>query len=69
MLSSQDEEALLVLIFDAADNAEMAAEEQGGTCFANQLLKEIVPENCRLVFTCRPERLDLLDPPHSVNKT
>ena len=68
VLSSQDEEALLVLIFDAADNAEMAAEEQGGTCFANQLLKEIVPENCRLVFTCRPERLDLLDPPHSVNK-
>ncbi|MGL6491566.1 hypothetical protein ACSZNX_10985 [Aeromonas veronii] len=68
VLSSQDEEALLVLIFDAADNAEMAAEEQGGTCFANQLLKEIVPNNCRLVFTCRPERLDLLDPPYSINK-
>jgi hypothetical protein len=66
-LSSQDESALLVIIFDAADNAEMAAEEQGATCFANQLLKEVVPKNCRLVFTCRPsERLALLDPPSTI---
>ncbi|CAK1715558.1 NACHT domain-containing protein [Vibrio crassostreae] len=65
-LSAQDESAFLVLIFDAADNAEMAAEEHGGTCFVSQLLKEVVPDNCRLVFTCRPERLDLLDPPSSI---
>ncbi|MDK1313649.1 hypothetical protein [Pseudoalteromonas ardens] len=67
-LLSTDEKALLVIIFDAADNAEMAAEEFGEACFANQLLKESVPQNCRLVFTCRPERLDLLDPPNSINK-
>ncbi|CAI1627943.1 Uncharacterised protein [Serratia quinivorans] len=67
-LKSQDENALLVIIFDAADNAEMAAEEQGTTCFVNSLIREIVPENCRLVFTCRPERLTLLDPPSTINR-
>ncbi|KTD91643.1 hypothetical protein [Pseudoalteromonas sp. H71] len=67
-LKSQDSNALLVLIFDAADNAEMAAEEHGSNCFVNQLLKEVVPDNCRLVFTCRPERLDLLDPPSSIQQ-
>lgn len=67
-LLSTDEKALLVIIFDAADNAEMAAEEFGEACFANQLLKEPVPHNCRLVFTCRPERIHLLDPPNSTNK-
>jgi hypothetical protein len=66
VITSQDETGLLVLIFDAADNAEMAAEEQGSTCFINQLLKENVPDNCRLVFTCRPERLELLDPPEMI---
>lgn len=65
-LFSQDENALLVIIFDAADNAEMAASEQGAKCFANQLLKEVVPQNCRLVFTCRPERIELLEPPSTI---
>lgn len=65
-LSSIDERAFLVIIFDAADNAEMAAEEQGSKCFASQLLREVVPGNCRLVFTCRPERLELLDPPEII---
>lgn len=65
-LSSTDPSALLVIAFDAVDNAEMAANQFGESCFANQLLKETVPENCRLIFTCRPERLDLLDPPSSI---
>lgn len=65
-LVKQDSNALLVIIFDAADNAEMAAEEQGTKCFANQLLKEVVPNNCRLIFTCRPERLKLLAPPSTI---
>lgn len=64
----EDENALLVIIFDAADNAEMAAEEQGTICFASSLIKEVVPKNCRLVFTCRPERLMLLDPPSTINQ-
>ena len=68
ILSNIDKRALLVFIFDAADNAEMAAEEFGESCFASQLLKETVPSNCRLVFTCRPERLHLLDPPSKTEK-
>ncbi|BBN60200.1 hypothetical protein [Hydrogenovibrio marinus] len=68
-LHNRDQDALLVIVFDAADNAEMAAEEFGETSFARLLLKENVPQNCRLVFTCRPERLHLLDPPSGVNKT
>ena len=66
ILSSKDESAFLVIIFDAVDNAEMAAEEFGESCFAKQLLKESVPSNCRLVFTCRPERLHLLDHPGKI---
>ncbi|MFT6909645.1 MAG: hypothetical protein ACJAS1_006368, partial [Oleiphilaceae bacterium] len=65
-LSKQGENALLVIIFDAADNAEMAAEEFGESCFVKLLLKESVPKNCRFVFTCRPERLHLLDPPNKI---
>lgn len=59
-------QALLVIVFDAVDNAMMAADEFNESCFANQLLKEDVPDNCRLIFTCRPERLELLDPPSSI---
>lgn len=59
-------QALLVIVFDAVDNAMMAADEFNESCFANQLLKEDVADNCRLVFTCRPERLELLDPPSSI---
>lgn len=65
-LSSIDSNALLIIAFDAVDNAEMAAKQFGESCFASQLLRETVPENCRLIFTCRPERLDLLDPPSSI---
>ncbi|MBB1411496.1 hypothetical protein [Pseudoalteromonas sp. SG44-17] len=65
-LLSIDRSAFLIIIFDAADNAEMAAEEQGSKCFVKQLLKEEVPNNCRLVFTCRPERLELLEPPELI---
>lgn len=65
-LTADHPQALLVIVFDAVDNAMMAADEFNESCFANQLLKEDVPDNCRLVFTCRPERLELLDPPSSI---
>ncbi|MGM8891543.1 hypothetical protein ACS8FA_11890 [Psychrobacter sp. 1Y1] len=65
-LSADHPQALLVIVFDAVDNAMMAADEFNESCFANQILKESVPDNCRLVFTCRPERLELLDPPSSI---
>lgn len=65
-LKKNDEESLLVLLFDAVDNAEIAAEEVGDSCFVSLLIKEEVPENCRFVFLSRPERVDLFDPPSTV---
>jgi hypothetical protein len=52
--------ALLVLLIDAADNAEMAAAEFGDLCFASALLRDSLPPNCRLAMFCRTERVDLL---------
>ncbi|WP_029034556.1 hypothetical protein [Salinimicrobium terrae] len=60
--------AKLVIIIDAADNAEMAAQEFGDSCFANELLREILPIDCSLVLLCRPERIHLLKPPSSVTQ-
>jgi hypothetical protein len=57
-----NELAILVIMVDAADNAEMAADEFGDVCFASQLLKENIPENCRVVMFARPERVKLLKP-------
>lgn len=54
---------LLVLIFDAADNSEMASEEAGdGPSFIRPLLRESWPENVRIVATARPHRNNLLRP-------
>lgn len=60
----------LVLIIDAADNAEIAASEYAdGRSFVRDLLRlgDAVPPNVHIVFTCRPERLELLDPPGEVS--
>ena len=65
-LKKNDEKSLLVLLFDAVDNAEIAAEEAGDSCFASLLIKEEFPDNCRIVFFSRPERVDLFDPPSTV---
>ncbi|MBT1690657.1 hypothetical protein [Dawidia soli] len=59
-------DAQLIIIVDAADNAEMAAAELGTRCFARELLREQMPEGCKLVMLCRPERINLLQPPSSV---
>ncbi|WP_052573689.1 hypothetical protein [Haloferula sp. BvORR071] len=58
--------ALLVILIDAADNAEMAAQENSDKCFANGLLREQLPEGCRLVALCRTERSHMLKPKSSV---
>ncbi len=64
LLASRDLHALLVLIIDAADNAEMAAEEaHDGHSFARLMMREVLPDNVRLVLTVRPHRADRLDPP------
>ena len=52
--------AKLVILIDAADNAEMAAKEFGDSCFAHELLREEFPKNCKIVLLCRPERTHLL---------
>jgi hypothetical protein len=57
-------DARLVLVVDAADNAEMAASEAGDEhSFAKALLREPMPPGVRLVMLCRPERFHLLNPP------
>ncbi len=58
--------ARLVIIIDAADNAEMAAQEFGDSCFAKELLREKFPQGCKLVLLCRPERTHLLKPSDSI---
>jgi len=60
-------DALLVLLIDAADNAEMAAREANDRCFAGALLLEGVPAGCRLIMFSRSERRDLLAPPSFVH--
>lgn len=64
---SRSPSALLCLVFDAVDNAELAAGEfQDGRSFAFDLLRETVPEGVRIVMLCRPERRHLLSPPSQV---
>lgn len=61
----QDPEALLCIIIDAADNAQMAAEEIGERkSFVRDIIRERMPDNVRLVFLCRSHRQHLLDPPN-----
>lgn len=70
VLRRSNEKAVLFVFFDAADNAEMAANEFSEHCFANHLLREEVPEGCRIVFLCRtePERIGLLKPSSQIKK-
>ncbi|MBL8078945.1 MAG: hypothetical protein JNM55_13350 [Anaerolineales bacterium] len=68
LLKQANPGAVLVIVIDAADNAEMAAQEISEACFVHELLREPMPEGCRLVALCRTERVDLLDPSASVLK-
>lgn len=60
--------AKLVILIDAADNAEMAAQEIGDSCFVSDLLRETFPANCKIVLLCRPERTHLLNPSDSIRR-
>lgn len=56
--------ALLCVIIDAADNAQMAAQEiNEPRSFVRDLLRERIPDGIRLVALCRTHRQNLLDPP------
>ncbi|WP_425928703.1 hypothetical protein [Pseudomonas sp. NyZ201] len=66
-LRSQATSSYLVLVLDAADNAEMAAKEfHHPPSFPRLLLAESFPDNVRLVLTARPHRVDKLQPPPGV---
>lgn len=58
-------DALLCVVIDAADNAQMLADELGESrSFARDLLRENFPDGVRLIVTARTHRLKLLDPPY-----
>lgn len=61
-LKKVNELAQLFIVIDAADNAEMAAEEFKENCFAHELLREKMPPGCKLIMLCRTERKQLLKP-------
>lgn len=59
--------AILCIVIDAADNAQIAADEvHGGPSFPLLLLREQWPANARIVLTARPHRVDMLEPPSTV---
>lgn len=63
-LKLQAPSALLCIVIDAADNAQMAAEELGERkSFVQDLIRESFPENIRLIFLCRSHRQSYLAPP------
>lgn len=65
-LQSVNSNAVLAIVIDAADNAEMAAKEFNEPCFVQHLLAEDVPEGCKIIALCRTERVNLLRPRSSV---
>ena len=68
-LRARSPEALLCVVIDAADNAQVAADElHEGPSFPRLLLREAWPANMRVVLTARPHRVDMLDPPAMVQR-
>lgn len=67
-LKKSSKNAILVILIDAADNAEMAAIEYSEKCFVHELLRESMPDACRLVALCRTERVDLLRPTENISQ-
>lgn len=63
VLKGSNPSAKLVLLIDAADNAQMAAEEyQERASFVKDLIREQMPPDVVLVLLCRSHRIDLLKP-------
>jgi hypothetical protein len=63
LLRARTPEANLCIIVDAADNADMAAQEIGERAFVRDLINVDVPDGVRLAFTCRSHRQDRLSAP------
>lgn len=63
ILSERAPEARLVIVFDAADNARIAADRWNERCFLDELVAMSAwPANVRVVVTCRPGRAGTLGP-------
>lgn len=59
LLAKRDRDALLVLCFDAVDNARKGAEHWQEPCFLDLLVRASKwPANVRIVVSCRTARLD-----------
>lgn len=58
---------LLVIVIDAADNAVIAAEPDR-ECFVPVLWQIPLPDNCRLLMTCRSHRRSLLQAPSDTDE-
>lgn len=67
-IKENNKDANLILLIDAADNAEMAAKEFGDSCFVNELFREENIDGLKLVALCRTERVHLLNPKSSVKQ-
>lgn len=68
-LRTRNAQALLCIIIDAADNAQIAAEEiVEPRSFIRDLIREQLPEGVRLVALCRTHRQGHLDPPPNALK-
>lgn len=52
------ENAIVLLIIDAADNAVFAAKQNERVCFINKLLQQPLPNGVRLLITYRSEHAD-----------
>ncbi|WP_038085120.1 AVAST type 3 anti-phage nuclease/ATPase Avs3a [Thioalkalivibrio sp. ALM2T] len=66
-LQAKNPRAILCIVVDAADNAQIAAEDEGERrSFVRDLLREKLPEGVRLVALCRSHRRDKLEPPPNV---
>lgn len=63
LLRARNAEACLCIVVDAADNADMAAEERQEACFVRDLIRMSVPPGVKLAFTARTHRLDRLAAP------
>jgi hypothetical protein len=65
VLRARKSAAILCIIVDAADNAEMAAEEQKEPgSFVRDLIRAPLPNGVRLLMTCRSHRRERLAAPH-----
>ncbi|MBU5671749.1 ATP-binding protein [Paenibacillus brevis] len=67
-MKKSNSNAVLVILIDAADNAEMAAAEFNDNCFAHELLRERIIEGAKIVALCRTERIHLLQPPSNIKQ-